>query len=244
MSTRQNTESKCVLHPAEGRGQANHGWLEARHSFSFAGWHDPNRMHFGALRVLNDDVVAGGGGFGMHPHDNMEIVTIPLDGALAHKDSMGNASVIRTGDVQAMTAGTGILHSEFNHSDRHPVKLFQVWVYPNQKGLSPRYDQQHYDVGASLGAFVGLVTPDGSSGVQVHQNAWFYLGEFKAGQRFSHSFHGPGQGAYLMVVEGEAEVLGHHLGRRDAIGVWASDRVEIHASRDCVLLLIEVPMHW
>ena len=244
MSTPQNTEPKCVLHRAEGRGHANYGWLDARHSFSFAGWHDPNRMHFGALRVLNDDVVAGGGGFGMHPHDNMEIVTIPLDGALAHKDSMGNASVIRTGDVQAMTAGTGILHSEFNHSDRQPVKLFQVWVYPNQKDLSPRYDQQHYDVGASLGAFVGLVTPDGSSGVQVHQNAWFYLGEFKAGQRVSHPFHGPDQGAYLMVVEGEAEVLGHHLGRRDAIGVWASDRVEIRAARDCVLLLIEVPMHW
>ena len=244
MSTPLKTEPNCVLHRAADRGHANHGWLDARHSFSFANWHDPKRMHFGALRVLNDDVVAGGGGFGMHPHDNMEIVTIPLAGALAHRDSMGNASVIRTGDVQAMTAGTGIPHSEFNHSDRDPVKLFQVWVFPNQKGLSPRYDQHHYDVSAVHGAFVGLVTPDGSSGVQIHQNAWFYLGEFREGQRISHPFHGADQGAYLMVVEGEVEVLGHHLGRRDAIGIWASDQMEIHASQDCVLLLIEVPMHW
>ena len=244
MSTLHNTDPKCVVHRAKGRGHVDHGWLDARHSFSFAGWHDPNRIHFGALRVFNDDVVAGGAGFGMHPHDNMEIVTIPLSGALAHKDSMGNASVIRNGEVQAMTAGTGILHSEYNHSDRQPVKLFQVWVYPNQKDLSPRYDQHHYDLVAAHGSFVCLVTPDGSSGVKIHQNAWFYLGEFNAGQRVSHLFHGPGQGAYLMVVEGEAKVLGHRLGRRDAIGVWASEQVEIQASRDCVLLLIEVPMHW
>lgn len=244
MSSLLRKEPQCVLHRAAHRGHADHGWLAARHSFSFAGWHDPSRMHFGALRVLNDDVVAGGGGFGMHPHDNMEIVTIPLVGALEHRDSMGNASVIRTGDVQAMTAGTGILHSEFNHSESQSVELFQVWVYPNRKDLVPRYDQSRYDVKGASGSFAGLVTPDGSSGVRIHQNAWFHLGEFKAGQRVSYQVHGSGQGAYLMVVDGQAEVLGHDLGRRDAIGVWDADQFEIHASLDCVLLLIEVPMHW
>ena len=244
MNSPSDTQTQFVLHRASERGHANHGWLDAHHSFSFAGWHDPKKMHFGALRVLNDDVIAGGGGFGTHPHDNMEIVTIPTAGALEHKDSMGNSSVIRTGDVQAMTAGTGIRHSEFNHNADEAVRLFQVWVYPNKRDLTPRYDQQKYDVGAADNGFTTLVTPDGSAGVRIHQNAWFQLGNFSAGHQTSYSLHGKGQGVYAMVVEGEAEILGQTLGLRDAIGVWDAESVDILASQDCQLLLIEVPMQW
>lgn len=244
MNVSTDVQAQFILHRASDRGHANHGWLDTHHSFSFAGWHDPKKMHFGALRVLNDDDVAGGGGFGAHPHDNMEIVTIPTSGALEHKDSMGNSSVIRTGDVQAMTAGTGIRHSEFNHSASEAVRFFQVWIYPNQRDLTPRYDQQQYDVGAANDGFTTLVTPDGSAGVRIHQNAWFQLGNFKSGHQTSYVLHGQGQGVYAMVVEGEAEILGQTLGRRDAIGVWDASSVEILASQDCELLLIEVPMQW
>lgn len=236
--------AQFVLHREADRGHADHGWLDTHHSFSFAGWHDPKKMHFGALRVLNDDDVAGGGGFGTHPHDNMEIVTIPTSGALEHKDSMGNSSVIRTGDVQAMTAGTGIRHSEFNHSASEAVRFFQVWIYPNERDLTPRYDQKKYDVGAVNDGFTTLVTPDGSAGVRIHQNAWFNLGNFSAGHRAQYDVHGAGQGVYVMVVEGEAEILGQTLGRRDAIGVWDVASLDIQATASCELLLIEVPMRW
>ena len=244
MSVSTDVQAQYVFHPAADRGHADHGWLDTHHSFSFAGWHDPKKMHFGALRVLNDDDVAGGGGFGTHPHDNMEIVTIPTLGALEHKDSMGNSSVIRTGDVQAMTAGTGIRHSEFNHSAEEAVRFFQVWVYPNQRDLTPRYDQKRYDVGAPDDGFTTLVTPDGSSGVRIHQNAWFNLGNFSAGHEAEYALHGQGQGVYVMVVEGEAEILGQTLGRRDAIGVWDTGSLNIRATQSCELLLIEVPMRW
>lgn len=238
------SEAQFVLHREAERGHANHGWLDTHHSFSFAGWHDPKKMHFGALRVLNDDDVAGGGGFGTHPHDNMEIVTIPTSGALEHKDSMGNSSVIRTGDVQAMTAGTGVRHSEFNHSADEAVRFFQIWIYPSQRDLTPRYDQKKYDVGAANDGFSTLVSPDGSQGVRIHQNAWLQLGNFSKGHQTTYALHGSGQGVYAMVVEGEAQILGQQLGRRDAIGVWDVNQVDIMASEDCELLLIEVPMQW
>ena len=244
MNESNDTAAQYVLHPAAERGHADHGWLDTYHSFSFAGWHDPKKMHFGALRVLNDDDVAGGGGFGTHPHDNMEIVTIPTSGALEHKDSMGNSSVIQTGDVQAMTAGTGIQHSEFNHSGSEAVRFFQVWIYPNERDLTPRYDQKKYDVGPAKDGFTTLVTPDGSAGVRIHQNAYFNLGNFKAGHSIDYALHGAGQGVYVMVVEGEAKVLGQTLGRRDAIGVWDTAALNLTASTNCELLLIEVPMRW
>ena len=239
-----DTQVQFVLHPACERGQADHGWLSTYHSFSFAGWHDPSKMHFGALRVLNDDDVAGGGGFGTHPHDNMEIVTIPTSGALEHKDSMGNSSVIREGDVQVMSAGTGIWHSEFNHSSGEAVRFFQVWIYPDTRDLTPRYDQKKYGAGVANDGFTTLVTPDGSAGVRIHQNAYFQWGNFRAGQTVDYAMHGAGQGVYVMVIEGEAEVLGKKLGRRDAIGVWDTASLSLTASSDCELLLIEVPMRW
>jgi len=232
-----------VLHRAAERGHADHGWLDTYHSFSFAGWHDPKKMHFGALRVLNDDAVAGGGGFGTHPHDNMEIVSIPTSGALEHKDSMGNSSVIRTGDVQIMSAGTGIRHSEFNHSESDPVHFFQVWIYPDEQGLTPRYDQKQYALD-SKGGLECLVSPDGGEGVQIHQNAWFHMGDVKSGDAQAYALHGKGQGVYVMVMEGEASIEGHSLGRRDAMGIWDAESIDIVATEDCRLLLIEVPMHW
>ncbi|MAC17445.1 MAG: hypothetical protein CMC97_04020 [Flavobacteriales bacterium] len=239
-----DTQVQFVLHPACERGQADHGWLSTYHSFSFAGWHDPSKMHFGALRVLNDDDVAGGGGFGTHPHDNMEIVTIPTSGALEHKDSMGNSSVIREGDVQVMSAGTGIWHSEFNHSSGEAVRFFQVWIYPDTRDLTPRYDQKKCGAGVANDGFTTLVTPDGSAGVRIHQNAYFQWGNFRAGHTVDYAMHGAGQGVYVMVIEGEAEVLGKKLGRRDAIGVWDTASLSLTASSDCELLLIEVPMRW
>lgn len=243
MSTSSDTTPQFVLHKAQERGHADHGWLDTYHSFSFAGWHDPKKMHFGALRVLNDDAVAGGGGFGTHPHDNMEIVSIPTLGALEHKDSMGNSSVIRTGDVQIMSAGTGIRHSEFNHSAADPVHFFQVWIFPDEQGLTPRYDQQQYNLD-SENQLTCLVSPDGAQGVRIHQNAWFHMGEITAGSEMEYALHGSGQGLYFMVMEGEAEVMGQRLSRRDAIGVWDTGAVPIKASADCTVLLIEVPMHW
>lgn len=242
METGVTSEMKYVLHRADERGHADHGWLDTYHSFSFAGWHDPKKMHFGALRVLNDDHVAGGGGFGTHPHDNMEIVTIPTSGALEHEDSMGNSSVIRTGDVQVMSAGTGIRHSEFNHSADEAVRFFQIWVFPDERDLEPRYDQEQYDAGAR--GLQCIVSPDGAQGVSIHQNAWFHLGEVDAGTVLKHALHGAGQGLYVMVVEGSASVEGQSLAKRDAIGVWDTSDVAIEATEDCRLLLIEVPMRW
>jgi len=238
-----DSKVQFVVHRAVDRGHADHGWLNTYHSFSFAGWHDPKKMHFGALRVLNDDEVAGGGGFGTHPHDNMEIVSIPTSGALEHKDSMGNSSVIRTGDVQIMSAGTGIRHSEFNHSESDPVHFFQVWIYPDEQGLTPRYDQEPYAMDPH-GGWQCIVSPDGGEGVRIHQNAWFHMGDVKSGDVQAYALHGADQGVYVMVMEGEAMIGGETLGRRDAMGLWATESIDISATEDCRLLLIEVPMHW
>lgn len=234
---------KKVIHRATDRGTANYGWLKANYSFSFAGWHNPERMHFGALRVLNDDLIAGGGGFDTHPHDNMEIVTIPLNGALAHRDSMGNYSVVRAGEVQIMSAGTGIRHSEHNHSEEDPVSLFQVWVYPNVKDLIPTYDQINLSLTAKQNELRCVVSPDGSGGVKINQKCWFLLGDMVDEWEGDYELHGEDQGVYIMVVEGEAEIDGEVLNKRDAIGVSETKKVSISTSKGSKLLLIEVPMH-
>jgi redox-sensitive bicupin YhaK (pirin superfamily) len=169
---------KTILHKADSRGHADHGWLNAHHSFSFAGYHDPERIHFGALRVLNDDIVAGGMGFGAHSHDNMEIITIPLSGQLEHKDSMGNTGVISKGEVQVMSAGTGIQHSEKNKNPDQPVNLLQIWVFPDKKNVAPRYDQKAFDLSAARNRLLNIVSPMGSAeGLNIHQHAWFHLGK-------------------------------------------------------------------
>lgn len=233
-----------VYHAADSRGHANHGWLDTYHSFSFANWYNPERMHFGALRVLNDDYVAGGGGFGTHPHDNMEIVSIPLSGDLEHQDNMGNRTVIRHGDVQIMSAGTGVMHSEKNHSAADAVRFLQIWVFPNQRDVQPSYDQETFDRSAEHNALLTVVSPDGSHGVQMRQNAWFHLGSWDAGHTQSYDVHGADQGVYAFVLEGSVTIDGHALNRRDGLGVSNATRIDIEATADARFLLMEVPMHW
>ncbi|MFM6945964.1 MAG: pirin family protein [Flavobacteriales bacterium] len=233
---------KTVFHAANSRGHANHGWLDAHHSFSFASWYNPERIHFGMLRVLNDDIVAGGMGFGKHPHDNMEIITIPLSGALKHEDSMGFSEIIEAGEVQVMSAGTGIYHSEFNPNANQEVNLFQIWIFPNQKQVTPRYAQRKYEL--KEGAFTALVGPQ-SSGIAtwIHQDAWLSMGVFDADTTTNYAIQSSGNGAYVMVIEGVIEIDTQQLSQRDAIGVWSTDQIEIRCKQKAKILVIEVPMN-
>ena len=235
---------KAIVHPHGSRGHANHGWLRTSHSFSFAQWQDPERMNFGALRVLNDDYVVGGAGFGAHPHDNMEILSIPLSGALEHEDNMGNQTVIQEGEVQIMSAGTGVVHSEKNHHAKEEVHFLQVWVFPDRHDLSPTYGQIKVPQMEDSGDLPCIASPDGSKGVRIHQNAWFYLGRMQKGGQHTHRMHGEGQGLYAMVLEGEAQIGGIVLGRRDAVGIWETPDLQIDVSEDSQILLMEVPMRW
>lgn len=233
---------KTVFHAANSRGHANHGWLDAHHSFSFASWYNPERIHFGMLRVLNDDIVAGGMGFGKHPHDNMEIITIPLSGALKHQDSMGFSEIIEAGEVQVMSAGTGIYHSEFNPNHNQAVNLFQIWIFPNRKQVEPRYAQRKYEL--QNGAFSTLVGPE-NSGVAtwIHQDAWLSMGEFAADSQTSYTIQSTGNGVYLMVIEGEIQIGDQKLDKRDAIGISQTEKVEISCKQNTKMLVIEVPMN-
>ncbi len=231
---------KTLLHPAHTRGRADYGWLHANYSFSFARFYDPQRVHFGALRVLNDDTIEGGMGFGTHPHDNMEIVTIPLEGALRHRDSMGHEGVIQRGDVQVMSAGTGIQHSEFNAHPDQVCKLFQVWVFPKKRNVAPRYEQKSFPLEGRRNRLQFVVAPDGA--LTINQDAWFALADLGAGRNLSYGLHLPANGVYLLVIEGKVEVGGHTLGRRDALGIWDTERFIVKALEDAQLLFIEVPM--
>lgn len=235
---------KTILHKASDRGRADHGWLNAYHSFSFAGYHNPSKVHFGLLRVLNDDTVAPGMGFGMHPHDNMEIVTIPLKGSLEHKDSMGNIGVIGPNEIQAMSAGSGVRHSEYNHSATDPVNLLQIWVFPKVRNIEPRYDQRKYSLDDTVGTFKTIVSPDKADDVMwINQDAYFSLGKFKAGQKVDYKIQHPGNGAYIFIVEGEAAIDSRSLSKRDALGVWDTDQLAISITTDAEILVIDVPMN-
>ena len=235
---------KTVFHPSDSRGYANHGWLEARHSFSFASWYQPDRLHFGALRVLNDDIIQGGMGFGTHPHDNMEIVTIPLKGDLEHKDSMGNSAVIREGDIQVMSAGTGVQHSEYNNSPDKEINLFQLWLFPNKQNVKPRYDQLPIRSLHQKNEFFQILSPSANDqGVWIHQDAWMHILDADQGQSFDYVLQSPENGVYLIVIEGEVEVDNQALSRRDAIGIWETDKLTIKTKTDAELLLVQVPMH-
>lgn len=241
-----NTEEKTmktVLHKADTRGYANHGWLLARHTFSFANYFDPTRMQFGALRVLNDDQIAGGRGFGSHPHENMEIITIPLEGDLAHKDNMGNGTVIKEGDVQVMSAGTGIIHSEYNKNEDKAVKLFQIWVFPNKEDVKPRYDQISIADLKKKNEFYQILSPNpDDQGVWIHQDAWFHLGDFDAGKQDTYTIKKPGNGVYAFVIEGDVTINGQALNRRDGYGLTDLDQLTLTADSDARVLLMEVPM--
>ncbi|WP_426490366.1 pirin family protein [Hymenobacter sp. 102] len=234
---------QTILDKAATRGHANHGWLNSYHTFSFAGYQNPARVHFGALRVLNDDTVAGGMGFGTHPHDNMEIISIPLNGTLEHKDSAGNHGIIRSGDVQVMSAGTGIAHSEKNHSSSEPVQFLQIWVFPNKRNVTPRYDQQSFRAEDRRNKFQQVLSPNpDDAGVWIHQDAWFHLADLDAGFTTDYQLKKSGNGVYVFVLEGEAAVAGHQLSRRDGLGIWDTNTLQIQAATATRLLLMEVPM--
>ena len=234
---------KTIIHKANERGHANHGWLNAYHSFSFANWYNPEKVQFGMLRVLNDDTIAAGMGFGTHPHDNMEIITIPLEGDLAHKDSMGNGTIIKSGDIQVMSAGTGIQHSEFNPNHNHHTKLFQIWLFPKYRNVEPRYQQITLDQSLQKNDFAQILSPNpDDAGVWIHQDAWFYLSDFDKDFSKKLSLKKEGNGFYIMNIEGEIEVNGEKLERRDAIGIWATNEIEIKANSNAKFLVMEIPM--
>ncbi len=234
---------KTIFHKANTRGSANYGWLETYYSFSFADYYDPQRVHFGKLRVLNDDTIAPGMGFGTHPHDNMEIITIVKEGALEHKDSMGNIGVIRENEIQVMSAGSGITHSEYNHSKEHPVKLFQIWVYANKRNVEPRYDQIMLNPEDRKNKLQQIVSPfPGKEGVWIYQDASFYLGSFERGSSVSFPITKQSQGVYIFLIEGKAKVESQILEKRDAIGISETDKINIFAEQNMEILIMEVPM--
>lgn len=234
---------KTVLHRANTRGKADHGWLNSHHSFSFANYRNPERMNFGVLRVLNDDRVAGGMGFGTHPHDNMEIISIPLEGALEHQDSMGNVAVIKKGDVQVMSAGTGIRHSEYNKNKDEEVKFLQIWLFPNKRNVTPRYDQIALDESKMKNTFHQILSPNkDDEGVWIHQNAWFHLSDMDQGECLDYNFKKEGNGLYAFVLEGDMTIEGQDLQARDGFGLWDTNKVSIKADSNARLLLMEVPM--
>lgn len=231
------------LHRAKDRGHVNFGWLDSYHSFSFGQWYDPRYTNFGVLRVLNDDVVAPGAGFGRHPHANFEIISIPLSGALEHRDSMGNKQIIRKGEIQVMSAGTGIEHSEMNASQAEEVKFLQIWLFPNKRNVTPRYDQQLINPKGIQNAFVQILSPHaGEEGVWIHQDAWFHIGQFTDTSVHPYAIKKEGNGLFVFVLDGSVEVDGTLLEKRDALGLQDVSRVSFAKMNNTRLLLMEVPM--
>jgi len=234
---------KTIFHPASERGHVNLGWLDSYHSFSFGHWQDPEKVHFGALRVLNDDRIEGGSGFPTHPHDNMEIVSIPLEGALGHKDSTGTDGVIRTGDVQIMSAGTGIRHSEMNASKSDPARFLQIWVFPKLEDSEPRYDQKTFDRSERKNKWQVVVSPnEKDGGVWINQDARFALTDLEAGHQIAYTPAFKDNGLYVFLIDGGIEISGVKLGKRDALGIYGTDNLSIKANQDSKILAIEVPM--
>ncbi|MGB3618833.1 MAG: pirin family protein [Catalinimonas sp.] len=238
---------KTLLHSADRRGHFKFGWLDARYSFSFNRWFDPERVQFGALRVLNDDRIAPGGGFGTHPHENMEIVTIPLEGVLRHRDSTGESSTIGPGAVQAMSAGTGVTHSEFNASRTEPIQLLQLWVFPKRDGVRPQYGEQHFDLDANRDAWTTLVTSIDDeqatdTALRVHQDAVFSRAKLTAGRDLDYRVRFAGNGVYAFLIDGRVRIGEQVLDRRDALGITGADALTVQPETDADLLLVEVPM--
>ena len=235
---------KVVIHKSASRGRANHGWLDSRHTFSFAGYYDPQRMSFGTLRVLNDDVVEAGLGFGTHPHDNMEIVSIPLEGVLEHRDSMGNVALIREGDIQVMSAGTGVRHSEYNKSSTEKVKFLQIWVVPDKRNVQPRYDQISLDKTAMHNNLLQVLSPNpNDEGVWIHQQAWFSMGHFDMNKGAEYHWHQKDNGLYIFVIRGRLKAGEQMLDERDGMGITGVENIVLTATEaNTHVLLMEVPM--
>ena len=233
-----------VLHKAESRGHANHGWLDTHQTFSFASYYNPERMHFGVLRVLNDDIVDPSKGFGTHPHDNMEIISIPLEGDLQHKDSMNNVAIIKKGDIQVMSAGTGIYHSEFNNNTDKQVKFLQIWLYPNKKNVTPRYDQISLKLKDRHNRFQQILSPNSNDeGVWIHQQAWFHLGTFDNQFAANYTIKKAGNGVYAFIIKGSFLINGSLLNEKDGLGIWDLKTLDVTSqANDSEILLMEVPM--
>lgn len=241
--TQSSIMENMILHKANTRGVADLGWLKSYHTFSFSHYHNPERMHFGVLRVLNDDTVQGGMGFGTHPHNNMEIISIPLEGDLEHKDSMGNTTVIRNGDVQVMSAGTGIFHSEYNKNADKLVKFLQIWVFPNKRDVTPRYDQISLRLADRHNRLQQILSPNANDeGVWIHQDAWFHLGTLDADFKTNYALKKAGNGVYAFVINGKVTINGQTLDTRDGLGIWNTEKLSIEANEKTDLLLMEVPM--
>ncbi|KPM31230.1 Pirin [Croceitalea dokdonensis DOKDO 023] len=242
-----NKETKTmntILHKADTRGDANHGWLHSKHTFSFANYHNPERMNFGVLRVLNDDTVSESKGFGTHPHRDMEIISIPLEGDLKHEDNMGNKAIIKSGDVQVMSAGTGIMHSEYNNSPDEPVKFLQIWVIPNKQNVTPRYDQITLDTADRKNKLQQVLSPNADdAGVWIHQNAWFNMTNLDKDKAVSYNLNdSKNNGVYAFILKGDATINGQELNQRDGLGIWDVETLDIKADSDTEILLMEVPM--
>jgi len=232
-----------VLHKASSRGSADHGWLKSYHTFSFANYYNPERMHFGVLRVLNDDFVEPGMGFGTHPHDNMEIISIPLEGDLEHKDSMGNTTIIKNGDIQVMSAGTGIQHSEYNKNANKPVKFLQIWLYPNKRDVVPRYDQLSLNQADRINKFQQILSPNqNDAGVWIHQDAWFNIAELDPETEIEYQINKTGNGVYTFVLKGDLIVDETDLSTRDGLGIWDVEKIKYRAKTQTKILVMEVPM--
>jgi len=235
--------ANTILHKAATRGHANHGWLNSYHTFSFANYYNPERMHFGELRVLNDDTVTGGMGFGTHPHDNMEIISIPLEGDLQHKDSMGNIAVIKQGDIQVMSAGTGIYHSEQNNDKGEAVKFLQIWIFPNKKNVVPRYDQLTLNVADRHNKLQQVLSPNATDeGVWIYQDAWFHMGNLDKEVTVNYNLKKEGNGVYAFVLKGDVSINEQPLNTRDGFGISGVNELTITADSEAEILLMEVPM--
>lgn len=236
---------KTVYHSADSRGKANHGWLNSHHSFSFANYQDPERMKFGLLRVLNDDTVAGGQGFGRHPHENMEIISIPLSGKLRHEDSLGTSREITTGEIQVMSAGTGVFHSEFNASETEEVKFLQLWIFPKVKNIAPRYDQRNIQTGEINNGIERIVSPidDPADSIKINQDAYLSIATLSDGKQLEYQWNNPANGVYAFVLSGNAAIAGQDLQSRDALGIWDAQSISIQSIGNSKVLLIEVPMN-
>jgi hypothetical protein len=234
---------KTILHKANTRGHANHGWLDSHHSFSFAGYYDPLRMNFGALRVLNDDIVDGGRGFGTHPHNNMEIISIPLSGDLEHKDSMGNTTVIKQNDVQIMSAGTGVYHSEYNKNPNEKVNFLQIWVFPKEEDIQPRYGQKTFDPAERVNRLQQIISAGkNDEGIWINQDAWFYLGKQDKGIELNYTVKSKQSGIYVFVIEGDVTIGNQALNKRDGLAITDTDQITIKADSNAEVLVMEVPM--
>ena len=234
---------KSIIHLADRRGHVSFGWLDSHHSFSFGNYYEPEKLNFGMLRVLNDDVITGGSGFGAHPHDNMEIVSIPLKGALEHRDSTGRHAVIYENDVQIMSAGTGIRHSEYNHEKDNATNFLQIWIIPKKRDIEPRYEQKTFNPGDRLNKLQTVVAPGDEGAVWINQDAWLSLGNLNGDFSTSYSLNKAGNGVYAFIIDGNVTINDQSLFKRDAIGIWDSDKVNITAVTNAQILLIEVPMN-